>query len=208
MSSSEFQRLSTDVDRLKTNLMNFAPRLDGAYTDEELLKCQAFIVFSHAEIETYLESIARKISAQAESNWKSAQTYNRVIVSLLAFHGHETLRPPQDPMYAPKQGTLAQLIEDAFKSHEDSIGDNNGIRRFNLSAILCPLGVLPSDLDEVLLIQLDKTGKHRGDIVHKANKVSIHNVRDPFADEQTDIENLLKELERLDLRLQTIGLLP
>jgi hypothetical protein len=187
--------------------MNFSARDDGAYTTEELLKCQAFIVFSHAEVETYLENLARRILNEAKTRWISHDTYDRVIVSLLAFRRQEGLSVPQSPKVAPANGTTKEIIEDAFKAQSKTIDENNGMKRSNLSSILCPLGILPDDIEEVLLLQLDKTGRRRGDMVHKANKVAIRNIRDPFSDEQRDIENLINEIEKFDSKLEALGFL-
>jgi len=73
--------------------------------------------------------------------------------------------------------------------------------------MLSPLGVLPDDLEEVFLIQLDNTGKLRGQMVHKASRVSLRNIRDPFMGEQQDIDNLLSEIGRFDAKLEALGLL-
>lgn len=63
------------------------------------------------------------------------------------------------------------------------IGDHNGIKRTNIAELLIPLGILPYDFPEALLIQWDQTGQKRGDMVHKSSKVSLRTVRDPFVDE-------------------------
>lgn len=67
MPSREFAELDAAVGDLKVGLMGYSQRVDGAYTKEELMKCQAFIVFSHAEVENYLEKVARRIMREAES---------------------------------------------------------------------------------------------------------------------------------------------
>ena len=89
-----------------------------------------------------------------------------------------------------------------------AIDENNGVKRFNFSNLFCPLGVFQDDVDEVLLIQLDKIGSRRGDHVHKRSEVSLPTIKDPFAHEIQDISNLIRELGGLDNDLHGLGLLP
>jgi hypothetical protein len=71
MSSPEYQKLVTSLLALKADLMGFKPNPDGNYSKTELLMCQAFVVFSHAEIQVYWESIARRILTEADRRWQA-----------------------------------------------------------------------------------------------------------------------------------------
>ena len=187
--------------------MNFEPRDDGAYTNQELLKCQAFIVFCHAEIQVYLETVSRRIMTEAKERWTSNAVYVRVIAALIAFRRQERVTVPQDPKRPSGITDINEIIQRAFVSQTNSIAGNNGIKRANVAELLAPLGILPNDLEEPLLIQLDQIGSNRGDMVHKSSRVSLRNIRDPFTDEQTGIYNLITEIQKFDEKLQTNGLL-
>ena len=204
MASAEFRNISQEISKLKSGLMNFHAREDGAYTDEELLKCRAFIAFSHAEVETYLEKIASRILEESYNQWKTRAVYGLVIATLLIFRSQREVAIPDNPM-PPTKNAVPDVISDAFKMQRKAIAANNGIKRNNLSTMLLPLGILPDDLDELMLTQLDEMGKRRGEMVHKPNKVSLQNIRDPFTGEQHDIDQLIAAIGTLDDKLEALG---
>ncbi|MFT8402336.1 MAG: HEPN domain-containing protein [Gluconobacter potus] len=201
MSTAEFSALESAIDYLKQGLMNFSSRDDGNYTVEELLKCQAFVVFSHAEIEVYLEKVSRKIMTSAQDAWRSNSIYGRVISALVAFRSQGHSSVPNDPKICNRHNDIEKIIEQTFIAQEEIISKNNGIKRSNLAQMIFPLGVLSRDIDETLLILLDNTGAKRGEIVHKASRVSLGKVRDPFTDELSDIYDLISEISVFDNKI-------
>lgn len=207
MPSREFAELDAAVGDLKVGLMGYSQRVDGAYTKEELMKCQAFIVFSHAEVENYLEKVARRIMREAESRWSSSYLPDRVIAGLLTYRRNEITSPPEDIRNPSKKQNLKEIVKAAMVMQSEAITDNNGIKTSNLSKMLAPLGVSDQEIDETLQIQLSNIGSRRGDFVHQQGKVAVRRLRDPFADEMSDIAALLRELERFDARLESAGLL-
>lgn len=204
MATTELLALQSAIDYLRDSLMNFDSKEDGSYTDEELLKCQAFVVFSHAEVEVYLEKVSRKIMNSARKNWLDHTIYSRVISALVAFRRQQNVFIPEDPKVCTNNNDIEKIIENSFKSHEEIISKNNGIKRSNLAQMIFPLGVLSSDINESLLILLDNTGSKRGEIVHKASSVSLQNIRDPFSDELPDIEKLINEISVFDQKMISI----
>ena len=207
MSSVEYRALVQAIVGLKADLMNFPPSPTEPYSNGDLLKCQAFVVFSHAEMQVYWETISRRIMREAEHRWKTAAAIDRVIAMLVAFRRPEQVSIPNDPINPHESGDFEKIVQKAITAHNKIIGDNNGIKRINIAALLVPLGVLPSDFVETMLIQLDQTGKKRGEIVHKSSKISLRTIRDPFADEMKDIDDLVKEIAVFDAKLETLGLL-
>lgn len=187
--------------------MGFAQRTDGAYTQEELLKCQAFIVFSHAEVQNYLEKIARRIMSEAKTRWETSFVPDRVVSTLLAYRRKELSFPPAEIKNPNKRSSIRAMVDESISIQDEIISENNGIKELNLSNLLCPLGVLQEDVEEALLIQLTNIGSKRGDLVHKQSKVSLPKIRDPFADEKQDIDDLIAELGKLDDRLEILNLL-
>lgn len=207
MASAEYQKLVQSVFDLKSDLMSFSPNPTGAYTSAELLMCQSFVVFSHAEIQVYWEAVARRILTEAEHKWKSNQEVGRVAATLLAFRRPKDVYVPRDTANAKDHGKFDWILKEAIKNQSDIINDNNGIKRSNISEMLLPLGVFLSDLVEALLIQLDQTGTKRGKMVHKSSKVSLRPIRDPFSDEMKDIDDLVLEIGIFDTKLEAMGLL-
>lgn len=208
MPSVEYQTLVQSVADLKTDLMDFPPSPTVPYSNGNLLKCQAFVVFSHAEMQVYWEAVAKRILQEAEKRWNANFTIDRVIGTLISFRRPERVSIPVDPTKPHDGGNIIWIIEEAIKAQNVVIGDNNGIKRTNIANLLIPLGVMPVDFAEAMLIQLDQTGKKRGDLVHKSSKVSLRTIRDPFADEMKDIDDLVAEIGQFDVKLEALGLLP
>lgn len=207
MSSAEHQKLVQSISDLKSDLMGFAPNPVGAYSNTELLMCQSFVVFSHAEIQVYWESVARRILTEAEHKWKTNQEVGRVAATLLAYRRPKDVYIPRDTTNVQKHGKFEWILTEAIKNHTEVINDNNGIKRSNISEMLLPLGVFLSDFVEAMLIQLDQTGAKRGTMVHKSSKVSLRTIRDPFTDEMQDIDELVAEIGVFDTKLEVMGLL-
>ena len=207
MPSAEYQNLIESIGQFKSDLMDFDPSPTIPYSNSNLLKCQAFVVFSHAEMQVYWEAVARRILLETERRWKSEGIAGRAIAALVAFRKSEQTSVPKDPYNPHDGGNFKVIVQGAIKSHSVVIDDNNGIKRSNIAQLLTPFGVMPEHFVETMLIQLDQTGKKRGDMVHKSSRVSIRTIRDPFADEVGDIEGLVNEIGNFDLKLESIGLL-
>lgn len=207
MPSIEYQALVRAVTELEQELIDFPPSAVDPYPKAHLLRCQAFVVFSHAEMQVYWEAVAKRIVAEAEARWKSSTSADRVIATLVAFRRPERAIVPNDPYDPPTGGNFSSIVEEAIRAQRQVIEKNNGIKRKNLSELLIPLGVLPLDFAETLLIQLDQTGKRRGNIVHKSGNVSLKTIRDPFAEELKDIKDLISAIGEFDAKLEQLGLL-
>lgn len=207
MSSSEYRKLVDAVDELRAHLMDFEASPVEPYTKGQLLKCQAFVVFSHAEMQVYWEAVSRRILSEAETKWKTTSEINRVIGTLVAFRRPEQVSVPTDPSQPHDKGNFSWLVREALKAQTEVIAGNNGIKRANISELLVPLGVLPSDFVEAMLIQLDQAGKKRGEMVHKSSRVSLQNIRDPISDEMKGVDDLILEIGSFDSKLEEMGLL-
>jgi hypothetical protein len=205
--SEEFLYLRQEVENLQQGLMSYNQRLDGDYTLEEKLKCQAFVIFAHAEIENYLETVGRRIMKEAKQRWDAELIPDRVIATLLAYRKLAAVPIPQDRHELSKVKKFSQAVDQCIKEQERVIADNNGIKEKNIFSIFLPLGVFPSDIDEVVLIELTQTGKRRGEFVHKKNKVSLQKLDDPITVEQIKIRDLVEEIRKFDARLEEMRLL-
>lgn len=205
--SKEYDSLNNAVSDLSASLLDFAPSPIEPYSDPQLLKCQAFVVFCHAEFQVYFETVAKRVMREAELRWRGFNAIDRVIAALLAFRSPADVHVPNDPIRPTQLAQLENLIRMAIASHLKVINENNGVKRYNISELFVPLGVVSDDLDEQLLLQLDQTGRKRGDMVHKSSKVSLRTIRDPFTEELPEITQLLAEIKKFDLLLERRGLL-
>jgi len=207
MASIEYRSLKQSVSELEGDLLNFEVKVVEPYSNEEILKCQAYVVFSHAEIQVYWEKVARRILGEAEGRWRSNSAIDRVIASLLAFRRTDRVAIPDNPSQPSAVSDLAKMIDHAIAKQKEAIEDNNGIKSANLANLLCPLGMMKENFSPTFLLQSDQTGKKRGNIVHKSSSVSMRTIRDPFIDEKGDIDKLLAEIELVDESLEQMGLL-
>lgn len=207
MQTQEFAKLHESIELLKSELMDFSQKQLEPYSKGELLKCRAFVVFSHAEMQVYWEAIAKRILQDAKNRWINESKIDGVIGSLLAYRRKANTSVSQDPLNPHQGGNLSKIIEESINLQYQIIRNNNGIKRSNVADLLVPVGVHYEYFSEPLLIQLDKTGSKRGDLVHKSSDVSIRMIRDPFFDEQCDIDNLLSEIKIFDKNLCENGIL-
>ncbi|RWQ70602.1 MAG: hypothetical protein EOS85_26925 [Mesorhizobium sp.] len=206
MPSSEFEALCANINDLKSNFLDFGKRDDGEYTLPERMKCRAFIAFSHAEVEHYLETLSLRILDDAVAKWRTSGELGFVAGAVLAFRRREKTSIPDDPMQPGTQNTLATILMEAFNSHRAVIKRNHGIKPKDFAEIYTPLGITAGDLEESLLIQLGNSGSHRGEMVHKSSSVSLPMIRDPFADEEKDMDFLIAELAKFDAKLEELKL--
>lgn len=203
MTSEYYQDLCESVENLKRVFLDFGKSEDGDYEKDDLLKCQAFIVLCHSEIEAFIEAIAKERLRRAETNWKERQVCDATIASLLIYRSNSTASPSGDPTALSEGRQLSNLIENAIAKHSTAIAENNGIKKANIGDLFVPLGFQPSDFSEILLLKLESLGKSRGEIAHKRSKISIPNIRDPFDDELKEVLELIEELEGFDQKVLT-----
>ena len=204
MPSREFNQLKRNTVQLKAEFLGFSKRTDGRYTRSELMRCRAFIAFTHAEVEHYLELIALKVLDRAEAKWDDRETVSKVVAGLLAFRQPRDIDVPGNPMQQADNKKLPSLIKEAFARQRSIVSANNGLKAKNLSELYIPLGIKPEDIEEALVIQLENFGSLRGGLVHNNAEVSLPRLRDPFDDEYRDVEYLIDELERFDQLAQRL----
>ncbi|MEH6790268.1 HEPN domain-containing protein [Parasphingorhabdus sp.] len=198
MATREFRSLKRNIDLLKSQFLNFEKRVNGRYTRQELLNCRAFVAFVHAEFESYFESVADNILTRAKKNWKKSGRAGTVISGLLAFRNDSKATIASDIAKPGDRQTLEYCICFSIASQEKIIQTNNGIKPDNFSNLFSPLGVTKNHVDEALSIQLENFGSRRGGLVHSGAQISLPRIRDPFDDEYSDVEFLLKEVAAFD----------
>lgn len=201
MQSTEFEILCKNIRSLKSTFLDFNRRDDGDYTQPERMKCRAFIAFAHAEFEHYLESLSLRILQEAINKWQNDREVSYVAAAVLAYRRRDKITVPDDLKQINRSNTLGSILMQAFDTQKKVISRNSGIKPKNFSAIYTPLGVMGEDVEEALLIQLGNTGVQRGDLVHTGANISLPTIRDPFVDEEKDVNFLVSELKKFDTKL-------
>lgn len=159
---------------------------------------RAFLVLSHAEIESFLEAWAKDIARTSEGIWTTAARVTSPLAFLLSTHA-ERLSVPETlsgPNASDSPTRLATAIAKVFQKYYKILKDNNGVKEKNLLAIFAPLGMPASATGATLLPNLDAFGATRGTHAHQSAK-AVQTQMDPEI-EYKRVMNLLRDLEDLD----------
>jgi hypothetical protein len=149
------------LNRLATSLLP-SDREDGKYTEGEEDRIHAYVVLAHAEIESFLEVLARNTTDFAKR--RSTVDHCEAVMSRLIL-----FKASQD-REAPALATT-EAIESAYAHYEKLIDRNNGIRSANVLLIFMPLGMTHADFDPLLLSNLDTFARVRGAPAHTAARL-------------------------------------
>jgi hypothetical protein len=172
----------------------------GVYAEPLKVQAQtrAFLVLSHAEVESYLEEWAKELARAAEDVW----TRSRRVAPPLAFLLNwcdERLGAPETlstPAAVVGQQRLNEVVTIAFRAYFKRIKDNNGVKEKNVLALFAPVGVDASAFPSTLLPNLDDLGTRRGTHAHHSGK-SVTSAPDPET-EFKRLETVLTDLEPLE----------
>lgn len=175
----------------------------GLYPDPDKVQAytRAFLVLSHAELESYLEQWAKEIARAAEDVWTRSQRVATPLAFLLNWCD-ERLGAPETlgtPGAAVGHRRLDEVIKIAFPAYFKRIKDNNGIKEKNVLALFAPLGIAAAAFPPTLLPNLDDLGTRRGTHAHHSGK-AVASVLDPET-EFKRLETVLTDLEPFDLWL-------
>lgn len=202
--------MSKRLDQLKRNVatlrQQFLPdpfNALGVYSNEALTQAhtRAFVVFVHAEIESFLEEWARDIVSSAESIWKSTDRITTPLIFLVASASDRVSFPdslgPPAPADPPQR--LRTHCGKAIANFYDSIKANHGVKEKNVLSLLSPLGLSAAALSPTLLPNLNSFGIKRGLHAHNSAKVFVNRL-DPQTEFQ-GVNTILNELQPLDMWL-------
>lgn len=172
--SSFFQTLDDEI----TNLRNiYLPSLgSGAYpTDHEQELARAFTIFSHAEIEHYVERICDYVSDIVLDACKKGYVTN-MSLSFLAFNMSEPINGG-DRLSDGKHSARKLMTQygKAHNTYQTLTKGNEGIREKHLAKLLVPLGVTANTVDPYWLTELDNLATSRGQIAHMSRSDSEAN---------------------------------
>jgi hypothetical protein len=197
--SRRLRDLDGQIDVLRTRFLPdpFDPL--GQYPDPEEIQdySRAFVVLSHAELESYIEGWAKDIARVAEEVWKRATRVTPPLAFLLASIGErikiaETLSAGGDDSHA----RLQSLITKVFQVYYRRIKDNNGIKEKNVLRLFDALGVPAAAYSSTLLPALEYVGSIRGQHAH-ASAGAVQSPLDPET-ELKRIKGVVAELQQFD----------
>jgi hypothetical protein len=172
----------------------------GIYSDATRVQAhtRAFLVLSHAEVESYLEEWAKEIARTCEVLWNLSSKISGPLTFLLATLSERIEIPTT--LASPKSKDSPQRLADAsvklFQKYYKQIKDNNGIREKNVLALFSPLGVPAAALGPTLLPNLDSFGALRGQHAHQSAK-AVQAALDPEI-EHKRVTALVNDLQVLD----------
>ncbi len=171
-------------------------------TRGEFRHTRAFIVLSHAEIESYLEAWAKEITrsckSACKSAWKGANRVTKPLAFLLVSIS-ERIEAGQTLAETKGKDMPTRLEESAkrmFQKHYKQVKDNHGIKEKNFWSLFGPLGVPATALPSTLLPNLDSLGDIRGRHAHQSTK-AVASILDPET-EYKRVSSLVDELKTFD----------
>lgn len=145
---------------------------------------RGYRVLCHAEIESYLEEMAKDLLKYAIDEWKENKKVTLTMTAMLTF---------QRPEKTDKLGTMFNQAAINFK--RQVIEGNHGIREQNIKKLFRPLGVDIDDLDSAWISTIDSYGSKRGETAHTSARTQ--NTID-LQTEKRDLEHIVEGLETLE----------
>jgi hypothetical protein len=198
--SKRWKDLSREVGALRKHFLPNSFNPLGQYPDLTRVQAQtrAFLVLSHAEIESFIEEWAKEIARASEVAWTSSNKITAPLTYLFATLA-ERIEVPTT-LSGAKSKDSPQRLADAslklFQKYYKQIKDNHGIKEKNVLALFAPLGVPAAALGSTLLPNLDSLGALRGTHAHQSAK-AVQAVLDPET-EYNRVTALVADLVVLD----------
>lgn len=162
--SPEYEQLVHRCEELRKKFLDFNIPMDRAPLPSELDDIAAFKLLMHGEVEDFIEERARHAVKISMQRWKENGAATKVLLCILMAYY------PGD-YCAGCSMTERAHYDEVFRRCEvkalGCIADNNGIKRASFVALAAIAGVLPNELDEVLLADLDRFGEERGHVAHR-----------------------------------------
>lgn len=179
----------------------------GSYSDRQLDRARGYRVLVHAEIESYLEDVAREAVTKAIRDWKGSQRPSMILLSFLAsYHSGWDSNEERGNEEIIKLARARSRIKDAVDEAIDiaqtqyiaRVRDNHGVKEKNFKRLVLPLGLKLDNLDATWITNLDNFGSNRGETAHKAKRATGQINPE---DEYKAVQKLLEGLKELDEKI-------
>lgn len=197
--TKRWSSLKAAIESLRVTLLPTPFDPTGVYPDTNHVQVhtRAFLVLSHAEIESYLEEWAKDIARASEKIWTSASRVTRPLTFLVAANAMRVADTDSLKQNAKdSHRRFAELVAAVFLLFYKRIKVNNGIKERNVLRLFDPLGVPAVAYSPTLLPNLDTLGGIRGEHAHYSGQ-AVKSVLDPET-EYKRIGEVLIDLETLE----------
>lgn len=198
--SSEFKSLSREVNRLRKHFLPEVFDPLGSYSNSEEVQAhtRAFLVFCHAEIESFLEWWAKTIARKAELLWVNKRRVSAPLAHLVAASMNRLI-VSETSSNDPPSTRFEACANSSFHQFYLKIKRNNGVKEPNCLQLFGALGIDASAFGATLLPSLDSLGQDRGEHAHHAARLIVTPL-DPEI-EFKRISDVLIELANFDAHL-------
>lgn len=205
--SVRFKEMRTRLRELRKHMLpaNFSPT--GDYTDRQLDRARGYRLLVHAEIESYLEDVAREAVTKAIQDWKNFRKPSLILLSFLAaYHSGWDSNHDRSNEEVIQLARARKKIKDSVNEAIDlaqtqyiaRVRDNHGVREKNFKGLVLPVGVDIGSIDPTWLAILDGFGTSRGETAHKTKRATSQINPE---DEYRRVRELVKGLEELDEKI-------
>ena len=169
-------------------------RTDGNYTKKEQDDIRAYSLLTHAEIESYIETVSREKAQRALNKWLADRKFKSNILLSLACFIEQTGR-------IKNATTLENKMKLIAGSYNVIVNNNHGIKVENIHNLVLPIGVDESSLDNTLMNTLTSFGRTRGEYAHTS--ASVQTMPDPVTIQST-VNLIITSIATLDLQIKSL----
>jgi len=205
--SIRFREMRARVTELRNHMLpaKFSPT--GDYSDRQLDRTRGYRLLVHAEIESYLEDVAREAVMQAIQDWKKNKKPSTILLSFLAayhsgWNSNDERENEEIVRLAKNRSRVKESVNEAIdiaqKQYITIVRDNHGVKEKNFKRLIIPLGIEIDELDGTWLTNLDNFGASRGETAHKTKRATGQINPE---DELTTVKKLLDGLKELDEKI-------
>lgn len=198
--SRRWKSLERQIETLRVHLLPrvFDPLGNYPRPLQVRARARAFVVLSHAEIESYMEDCAKDVARTCEDLWNTSARITRPLAFLIATLSERVAISTS--ITGTALPDTPRKVEDAckrlFQQYYKRIKDNNGIKEHNTLLLFSPLGVPFSAYGPTLLPNLDSFGALRGQHAHESAR-AVTSVVDPETEYQR-VRALVSDLKPFD----------
>jgi hypothetical protein len=197
--SPRFRELEARLQQLRDHFLPGVFDPTGTYSDRDHDLARAYRLLAHAEMEAFMEDIAREAAISKISAWKNERKASDLLVCFLAcYHSGWNVDFQEEAILfssQPAKDSAEETVDAALRQYIYQLQQNHGIREENLKNLIFPIGVRKTDLDSTWITTLDDFGKRRGEAAHQS--VGAQKAIDPKTEMQ-DVALLLNGLKKLD----------
>ena len=140
----------------------------GNYDRNELMMTSAYIILSHAEIESFIEDRARETASAAMKSWRDHKKVDCILIGLIGHYAKkiESGDPHDTHQKNNRKIDVNDMIMQSLNIFLKEINANNGIRESSIYKLLAPLGIGTESFDPTWIVDMDNYGRGRGEIAH------------------------------------------